>query len=107
METFDQNYKEYLILKNISRSAEVPISTLRKMKDRQLRAHLLVLHSNGSPLSELSAYITAFYDIIVKPQELRKVLQRTDLDAWKTAADSYRQHRDMKRQEKIISALGS
>ncbi len=106
MESFDQNYKEYLILKNISRSAEVPISTLRRLKDRQLRAHLLALHNNGSPLSELSEYIVAFYDVDVTPQQLRKVLQRTDQEAWKTASDSYRQHRDMKKQEKIISALG-
>jgi hypothetical protein len=106
MEPFDQNYKEHLILKNISRSTKVPIPTLRRLKDRQLRAHLLALHSNGSPLSELSDYISAFYDVVVTPQQLRKVLQRTDQEAWKTAADSYRQHRDMKRQEKIISALG-
>ncbi|KAB2892283.1 MAG: hypothetical protein F9K32_00845 [Desulfobulbaceae bacterium] len=106
MEPFDQNFKEYLILKNISRSAKVSISTLRRLKDRQLRAHLLALHGSGSPLSELSEYIAAFYDVDVTPPQLRKVLQRTDQEAWKNAADSYRQHRDMKRQEKIISALG-
>ena len=107
MEPFDQNFKEYLILKSISRSAEVSIPTLRRLKDRQLRGHLLALHSNGSPLSELSAYIAAFYDAEVTPQQLRKILQRTDQESWKTAADSYRQHRDMKKQERIISALGS
>ena len=48
MEPFDQNYKEYLILKNLSRNSQVPILTLRRLKDRQLRAHLL---TNGSPLS--------------------------------------------------------
>ena len=106
MEPFDQNYKEYLILKNLSRSTEVPITTLRRLKDRQLRAHLLTLHSNGSPLSELSDYIGAYYDIVVTPQQLRKVLQRTDQEAWKTAANDYRQHREIKKQEKIISALG-
>jgi len=105
MEAYDNNFKEYLILKSYARKTEVPISTLRRLKDRNLRSHFLALHSNGSPLSEISEYISAFYDVDVTPQQLRKILQRTDQEAWKTAADSYRQHRDMKKQERIISAL--
>ncbi len=82
------------------------MATLLQFKDRALRQHLTELRATGSPLSELADYIAAFYGIMATPQQMRKILQKSDRDAWVTASESYRQHRHMKRQEAIISAIG-
>lgn len=107
MEPYEENFQEYLVLKIWARSTGVSISTLLRFKDRSLRSHLISLHGNGSPLAELAEYVAAFYDATVTPQQLRKILQRSDRDAWTEAAFNYRQHRHMKRQEKVISAIGA
>jgi hypothetical protein len=107
MEHYEENFQEYLVLKNRARSVGVPLVTLFQFKDRLLRQHLTDLHADGSPLTELAEYVAAFYCITVTPQQLRKILQKTDTDIWTTASDSYRQHRHMKRQEAIISAIGA
>ncbi len=107
MEHYEENFQEYLVLKNRARSVGVPLVTLFQFKDRTLRQHLTELHANGSPLSELADYTAAFYSISVTPQQLRKILQKSDRDTWITASESYRQHRHMKRQEAIISAIGT
>jgi hypothetical protein len=107
MESYNEKFEKYLILKGRARSTGVSIATLLKFKDRGLRNHLTTLYGNGEPLAELAEYVTAFYEIRVTPQQLRKILQKSDQEAWNAAADSYRQHRHMKRHEKIISAIGA
>jgi len=106
MEPFENNFKEYLMLKTRARSTGVPVATLLRFKDRAFRNHLITLHGNGSPLSELVDYVHAFYSVNVTPQQLRKILQRSDRELWSAAVESYRQHRIVKRQERSISAQG-
>ena len=107
MANHDENFQEYLVLKDRARSTGVPLSTLLKFKDRSLRNHLTTLYGNGEPLAELAEYLQAFYDIAVTPQQLRKILQRSDREAWTTATESYRQHRNMKRNQAVLSAIGA
>jgi hypothetical protein len=52
-------------------------------------------------------YASAFYSVDVTPQQLRKILQRSDRETWDAAVDSYRQHRIVKRQESAIGAQGA
>jgi hypothetical protein len=107
METYENNFKEFQVIKGYSRQTGVAISALRQFKDKNFRGHLMTLHGNGSPLSEIIEYIDAFYGINITPQQLRKVLQRVGGDAWTTAVADYAQHRAMKAQEKALSALGN
>lgn len=107
MASYQENFEEYLILKGRARSAGVPITTLLQFKDRDFRTHLTALHSNGEPLTDLVEYVAAFYGVVVTPQQLRRILQKSDRDAWTKASESYRQHRNMKRNERIISAIGA
>lgn len=107
MEPYNENFEEYLIFKARARSTGVSITTLLQFKDRSLRNHLTALHGNGEPLAELAEYLQAFYDIAVTPQQLRKILQRSDREAWTTATESYRQHRNMKRNQAVLSAIGA
>lgn len=107
MEPYENNFQEYLILKQHSRSTGVTIGTLIHFKDRVFRCHLVALHGSGSPLSEVTEYIAAFYGTEITPQQLRKILQKSEPTAWTEAALNYRQHRTMKRNEKLISAIGA
>lgn len=107
MGSYEENFEEYLTLKGRARSTGVPMMTLLRFKDRDLRTHLTTLYGNGEPLAELAYYIATFYQIQITPQQLRRVLQKSDQEAWNTAANSYRQHRDMRRHEKIISSIGA
>jgi hypothetical protein len=106
MEPFENNHKEYLMLKTRARNTGVPVSTLLRFKDRAFRNHLIALHGNGSPLSELVDYVAAFYSVEVTPQQLRKILQRSDRETWDAAVVDYRQHRIVKRQERALGAQG-
>lgn len=106
MEPFENNFKEYLMLKTRARSTGVPVATLLPFKDRAFRNHLITLHGNGSPLSELVDYVFAIYSVDVTPQQLRKILQRSDRETWDAAVDSYRQHRIVKRQERALGTQG-
>lgn len=107
MASYEEDFEEYLTLKRRARGAGVSIATLLRFKDGELRNHLTALHGSGRPLAELVEYIAAFYDIDVTPQQLRKILRKSDEEAWTTAANSYRQHRDMKKHEKLISSIGA
>jgi hypothetical protein len=107
MEKYSETFKEYQILKTYSRRIRVPIITLKDLGDRKFRGHLMSLHQEGRPLSELTDYLASFHNIKITPQQLRKTLQLTGGDTWKEAASSYRQHRHMKKQERIISALST
>jgi hypothetical protein len=107
MARYEENFEEYLILKARARSTGVSIAALLRFKDRDLRTHLTALHGSGRPLAELADYIATFYQIQITPQQLRRVLQKSDQAAFNAAADSYRQHRHMKKHEKIISAIGA
>jgi len=107
MEAYENSYKEFVILKGHARGTGVPISTLLRLKDRKLRGHLTTLHGTGCPLSELVDYVAAFYAADLTPQQLRKILQKSDREAWDTASINYRQHRQMKRHERSIGALGA
>lgn len=106
MEAYENNFQEYLILKQRARSAGVPITTLLKFKDRTFRGHLITLYGNGSPLSELAEYVAAFYGVDVTPQQLRKVLRRSNREAWETASNNYGQYRLAKKQERLLSTQG-
>jgi len=106
MEPLENNFQEFRLLKSRARSVGVPITVLLKFKDRALRHHLVTLHGNGSPLSELVEYVAAFYGVEVTPQQLRKILQRSDRETWDAAVDSYRQTRFVKRQERSNGAQG-
>ena len=108
MAAYEEKFKEYQVLKQRSRNTNVPITVLIKFKERAFRAHLISLHSNGSPLSELSEYVAIFYGVVgLTPQQLRKILQRCDREAWDAAANSYQNHRQAKAQERINSAQGA
>ncbi len=107
MASYEENFEEYLTLKGRARGAGVSIATLLRFKDGEFRNHLTALHGNGRPLAELVDYVAAFYQIEVTPQQLRRVLQKSDHEAWKVAAESYRQHRDMKRHQAVLSAIGA
>ena len=107
MESYNENFEEYLVLKGRTRGTGVSIATLLRFKDREFRTHLITLHGNGEPLAELAEYVATFYHIEVTPQQLRRVLQKSDQEAWKTAAESYRQHRQMKRHQAVLSAIGA
>jgi len=106
METYKNHFAEYLMLKTRARRIGVPVVTLLRFKERMFRHHLITLHGNGSPLSELVDYVAAFYGVEVTPQQLRKILQRSDREPWDAAVDSYRQHRSVKQQERITRAPG-
>ncbi len=107
MEAYENNFQEYLILKQRAHCAGVPITTLLKFKDRIFRSHLVSLYGNGSPLSELVEYVAAFYAVEVTPQQLRKVLQRSNREDWETASNNYKQHRQAKKQERALSTSGA
>lgn len=107
MEPLEKNFQEFRLLKSRARSVGVPITILLKFKDRALRHHLVTLHGNGSPLSELVEYVAAFYGVEVTPQQLRKILQRSDREVWTAITDSYRQHRQMKKHENDLTAKGT
>jgi hypothetical protein len=107
MASYEENFQEYLILKARARSTGVSIAALLRFKDREFRTHLITLHGNGEPLAELAEYVAALYEITVTPQQLRKILQKSDRVAWTTAAESYRQHRHMKRNQAVLSAIGA
>ena len=107
MASYEENFEEYLTLKGRARGAGVSIATLLRFKDGELRNHLTALHGSGRPLAELVEYIAAFYQVEVTPQQLRRVLHKSDQEAWKVAAESYRQHRDMKRHQAVLSAIGA
>jgi hypothetical protein len=106
MEAYKNNFTEYLMLKTRARRIGVPVATLLRFKERMFRLHLISLHGNGSPLSELVDYVAAFYSVEVTPQQLRKILQRSDREHWDAAVDSYRQHRSRKQQERTTSTQG-
>ncbi len=68
---------------------------------------MISLYSNGSPLSELAEYVAIFYGVVgLSPQQLRKILQRCDKEAWTAATESYQNYRQSKQQERSISAKG-
>jgi len=94
MEAYEKNFQEFRVLKQRARGVGVPIALLIRFKERVFRNHLLALHGNGSPLSELTEYVLAFYGVEVTPQQLRKILQRIEREAWTAAADNYRKHRN-------------
>lgn len=106
METYSDNFKEFQILKGYTRQTGVSIPILQRFKDKDFRSHLINLHSNGSPLSEITEYIASFYSLEMTPQQLRKVLQKVNGEVWKTANNDYRQHRAVKQQERALTALG-
>jgi hypothetical protein len=106
MEPYNENFQEYLILKQHSRSTGVSIGTLIHFKDRAFRYHLVALHDSGSPLSEVAEYIAAFHGIEVTPQQLRKILQKSEPTAWTEAALNYRQHRAMRQHQALLSTIG-
>lgn len=107
MEKYENNFKEYQVLKQRARTTGVPVTVLIEFKDRALRNHLISLHSNGSPLSELAEYVAVFYEVALSPQTLRKILQRCDREAWAAAAESYQNHRQAKQQGSRQSAQGT
>lgn len=107
MAAYEEKFREYQVLKQRSRNTNVPITVLIKFKERPFRAHLISLYSNGSPLSELAEYVAIFYGVVgLSPQQLRKILQRCDREAWEAASVSYQNHRQAKQQEGSISAKG-
>jgi len=105
MGSYEEKFEEYQVIKERSRRTGVPIATLFRFKDRDLRTHLTTLHSSGEPLAGLVEYLNAFYQTSVTPQQLRKIL-KTDKDAWIAARESYRQHRQMKQNQAVLSAIG-
>lgn len=107
METIhENNFKEYLILKTYAIKTGASVQEIRKLSDRTLRAHLMAVHGEGQPLSEITDYLLAFYSIFVTPQQLKKILKLTDGNEWKSSSESYQQHRLNRRHQKAISALG-
>lgn len=106
MEPFESNFQEFRVLKQRARSVGVPITTLFRFKDRAFRHHLITLHGNGSPLSELADYVAAFYSVEVTPQQLRKILQRSDREAWSAVVSSYQQHRLASKLERLPATKG-
>ncbi len=107
METsYENSFQEFRVLKLRARGTGVSVATLLRFKDRSFRGHLVALYSNGSPLSELVEYVAAFYSVEVTPQQLRKILQRSNREAWATASNSYKQHRQVMKPERINSASG-
>jgi hypothetical protein len=106
MGSYEEIFQEYQVIKERARRTGVPIATLLRFKDRDLRNHLITLHSSGEPLAGLVEYLNAFYQTSVTPQQLRKIL-KTDKDAWIAASESYLQHRQMKQHEKVISSIGA
>jgi hypothetical protein len=107
MEAYEDSFKEFVILKGYARQTGIAITVLRRFKDKNFRGHLMTLHGNGSPLSEIIEYIDAFYGITITPQQLRKILQKAGGDAWKTAVADYTQYRVVRAQEKALLALGN
>jgi hypothetical protein len=105
MGSYEENFEKYLVIKERARRTGVPIATLLRFNDPGLRTHLTTLHSSGEPLAGLVEYLDTFYQISVSPQQLRKIL-KTDKDGWIAASESYRQHRQMKQHEKVISSIG-
>lgn len=103
---FEKRYQEYLKVKSRARGLGMPMSILLRFKERSFRHHLITLHGNGSPLSDLTQYLGAMYGIEIQPQQLRKILQRSDKEAWDAAVMDYRQYRAVKQQERAILALG-
>jgi hypothetical protein len=107
MGSYEEKFQEYQVIKERARRTGVPIATLLRFKDRDLRNHLITLHSSGEPLAGLVEYLNAFYQTSVTPQQLRKILKRSDQEAWSSAAESYRQHRQMKQNQAVLSAIGA
>lgn len=107
MEAYEDSFKEFVILKGYARQTGIAITVLRRFKDKNFRGHLMTLHSNGSPLSEITEYIDSYYGVTITPQQLRKILKKTGGEAWETAVADYSQYRAVKAQEKALSALGN
>lgn len=107
MGSYEEKFQEYQVIKERARRTGVPIATLLRFKDRDLRNHLITLHSSGEPLAGLAEYLNAFYQTSVTPQQLRKILKRSDQEAWSSAAESYRRHRQMKQNQAVLSAIGA
>ena len=103
---YEDNFQEFKILKVRMRGTGVSVATLLRFKERAFRSHLIALHAQGSPLPELAEYVAAFYAVEVTPLQLKKILLRSNREAWATAADNYKQHRQAMKQERINSASG-
>lgn len=107
METsYENNFQEFRVLKLRARSTGVSAATLLRFKDRAFRNHLIALYGDGSALTELVEYVAAFYAVEVTAQQLRKILQGSNREAWTIASNSYKQHRKVMKQEHINSASG-
>ncbi|SHO52972.1 hypothetical protein [Desulfopila aestuarii] len=106
MDTYQENFEKYQALKTYAARTGISVTALRKLADREFRNHLIQLHGDGSPLSEITGYLSAFYDLDISPQHLRKLLKITGGDTWNAAILNYRQYRHVRRQEKLISAIG-
>lgn len=107
MADHEKNFQEFRLLKGRARATGVEIATLLKFRERMFRSHLISQYGKGSPLSELSEYLQAFYGIDVTPQHLRKILSRSDREAWDAAAESYYNLRQAKQQERLNSTQGA
>lgn len=105
-DTYQKRFEEYLILKQYAAKVGASVHEVRKLSDRTLLAHLLSVHGEGHPLSEITNYLSTFYSITATPQQLKKILKLTYGDEWQTAAESYRQHRLNKRHQRAILSLG-